>query len=420
MAENSEPIKYNKDELVPPDFLNEEFLQNVLEKDENDKNLKITKFDIIPGSKAGDHFASVMFKAIVSYTTKGKSISGRSLIIKTMPVDDGFKKEMLSEMNVFGREIEMYSKVLPEMKRIMESIGDKEELGPRCVYYSTDPVTIIFDDITKYGYEMYNDGFFGFDNVIKIVKKLAKYHALSYYMNDNKYNNKKIDFSSVQSLMKDSMIDTMKNFFGGIDYLQKELVNWPGFEVIAEKMLSQTDRLTNMLPKIYQPNPDSGINVLCHGDFHIKNMMFIKSGQDIDKVMFLDYQISFWGSPAIDLIYVLYAISDFDARERRGEIISIYHQAFCDYLTRLGCLKKPFSLLELNIELLEKGTMEIFWSCCLMPLFCMDMSKLDLEAMVTPTDATLLDFRQMMYKNEVVVKTLKKVLPDLLYKGILD
>ncbi|GAB0088784.1 LOC111597534 [Sergentomyia squamirostris] len=419
MAENNESIKYNKDELVPPKFLNQEFFQNVLKKDENDQLLKITKFEIIPGSKAGDHFASVMFKAIVSYNSKGKIVTGRSLIIKTMPVEDGVKKDLLNEMNVFGRETEMYTKVLPEMARIMESIGDTDEMAPKCIYHSDDPVIIIFDDITKYGYEMHDEGFFDFDNAIKIVKKLAKYHALSYYMNDNKYSNK-IDFQNMETFMKESNMDRLKMFFAGLDILHNELLEWPGFEFIAEKMSKQNEKLIENIVPVYKPNPQTGINVLCHGDFHIKNMMFVKSGKDIDKVMFLDYQISFWGSPAVDLIYVLYAISDYDARERRGEILSTYHEAFCNYLSRLGCLKKPFSLLELNIEILKKGAMEIFWSCCLMPMFCMDMSKLDTEAMITPDNKTMLDYRKMMYKNEVVVKTLKKVLPELLYKGILQ
>lgn len=41
MAENCESIQYNKDELTAPDFLNEEFLQNVLRTSERDKNLTV-------------------------------------------------------------------------------------------------------------------------------------------------------------------------------------------------------------------------------------------------------------------------------------------------------------------------------------------------------------------------------------------
>lgn len=86
---------------------------------------------MIPGTKPGEHFLSIMFKAVISYTSKGKEISSRSFVVKTLPIEDSTKKDMLSTMPVFDRETEMYTKVLPEMKKIMESIGDYEEIAPR-------------------------------------------------------------------------------------------------------------------------------------------------------------------------------------------------------------------------------------------------------------------------------------------------
>ncbi|GAB0088785.1 hypothetical protein DMENIID0001_032490 [Sergentomyia squamirostris] len=417
MVAEEEPVKYFKDELTPPDFLNKEYLENVLQKAENDKALKITKLDIVPGSRAGDHFASVMFKAIVNYNSKGKTVDGRSLIIKTMPIEDGMKKELLKEMNVFGRETEMYTKVLPEMARIMESIGDTDEMGPRLVYHSTDPVVMIFDDITKYKYEMHTE-FFDFDNVIKITKKLAKFHALSYYINDNKYTHK-LNITEFESAFNENFFERLKGMFDAFDQLQKEVLNWPGYEKLGEKLSTQKDTLQEKLLPAYKANPEPGFNVLCHGDFHLRNMMFVMNGPNIDKVMFLDYQMCYWGSPAMDLYYILYAISNNDARDRRGEILSIYHQTFCEYLQRLGCLKKPFSLLDLNIEILKRGAMEVMWGICGMPMMCMDLSKLDLESIINAGGA-MVDMRQLMFKNETVVEAMKKILPDLLHKGLLD
>ncbi|XP_055695949.1 uncharacterized protein LOC129797409 [Lutzomyia longipalpis] len=417
MAETNGTIHFNKDEVNPPDFLNQEFFENVLQTSENDKALKITQLKLVPGTKPGDHFASIMFKAIISYTTKGKTIEDRSLVIKTMPVEEGIKRDMLKDMPIFDREIAMYTQVLPEMKRIMESIGDDEVLSPKLIYQSTDPLILIFDDITKHGYEMHY-GFYDFDNTVKVLKKLAKYHALSFYMNDNKYNTS-IDMQNYATMMSSDMFEKLKVFTEGFTYLADEVKNWPGYEAIAEKLATQNVTFMEKLIQLYQPNQEPKFNVLCHGDFHIKNMMFIKNGQDIDKTMFLDFQISFWGSPAIDLIYVFYAIGNAECRRRRGEILAIYHATLTEYLNRLGCLGKPPSLLELNMEVLKRGAMELLWAVGFLPFLCLDFTKIDMEAIVDPSPEVMGNMRRMMYKNEEIVKILREVLPDLLYKGIL-
>lgn len=54
----------------------------------------------------------------------------------------------------------------------------------RLIYHSTKPLVLIFEDITKFGYTM-NEDFFGLENTVKVVEKLAKFHALSFYINDN-------------------------------------------------------------------------------------------------------------------------------------------------------------------------------------------------------------------------------------------
>ncbi|GAB0088787.1 hypothetical protein DMENIID0001_032510 [Sergentomyia squamirostris] len=418
MAELKEPIQFNKDELTPPDFLNEDFLTKVLQKVENDKELKITDCKIIPGTKPGDHFASIMFKAIVSYTTRGKVVSSLSLVIKTMPVE-GMKKEMFQEMPVFDREIAMYTKVLPEMARIMESIGDYEEMAPRLLYHGTDPPILIFEDITKFGYEMHN-GFLNFDQTVHVAKKLSKYHALSFYINDNKYAHKS-EFSDYKGIMiTEKTLDKFQTFIDGLGALAEEIETWGGYEHIAKKVESAKYTLLRNILKVYMPNPEPGFNVLCHADFHIKNMMFIKNVEDIDKIFFLDFQMCFWGSPAIDLLYILYAIGDASVRKRQGEIIKIYHTAFEDYLNRLGCLRKGPTLLDLNVEMLKHGHLEILLGLCFLPFFNLDFSKVDMEEMMEPTPEMMESMHKMIFRNPAVKDTMMEILPTLLYRGVLD
>lgn len=77
-------------------------------------------YEIVPGSSAGDHYASVMFKIIVSYGSKGKIVTERRFILKTVPEAEGDKKNFLEMMPVFINEIRMYSTILPAMEKILK------------------------------------------------------------------------------------------------------------------------------------------------------------------------------------------------------------------------------------------------------------------------------------------------------------
>lgn len=219
--------------------------------------------------------------------------------------------------------------------------------------------------------------------------------------------------------MTDAQMDKFKVFFCGFDYLQEEVEKWPGYERIAEVLATQSKTFREKLLVAYQPNPNSGFNVLCHGDFHIKNMMFLMNGEDVNKTMFLDFQLSYWGSPATDLLCVFHAIGGAECRKRRGEILSIYHESLIEYLNCLGCLRKPPTLLDLNIEMLKKGPIEILWAVCFLPFFHLDFTKIYPEDVADTSPEVMSKVRKLMYTNEEVVKTLKETLPELLYKGIL-
>lgn len=63
-----------------------------------------------------------------------------------------------------------------------------------------------------------------------------------------------------------------------------------------------------------------------------------------------------WVSPAIDLIHLLYLWIDDSLRlEYREEILYRYHLEFKESLTKLNCVKKIPSLLDLQLELLKAG-----------------------------------------------------------------
>lgn len=103
MTTNNE---YSSDELNPPEWLNKSFFEKAVRKYVKDDTITVKDLVLRPGTKPGEHYASVMFRAEVSYIS---NLNGRvnnilKLILKTPPFEEGTKKEFLKESTAFKTE----------------------------------------------------------------------------------------------------------------------------------------------------------------------------------------------------------------------------------------------------------------------------------------------------------------------------
>ncbi|XP_059621224.1 uncharacterized protein LOC132264905 [Phlebotomus argentipes] len=398
----------------PPEWLNREYLEKAFREYENDKTLHIFECEIVPATKPGDNFASIVFRAHLKYTTKKKTVSV-SVIIKVRPFMDGIWKDLLIDMPLFKVEADMYMKILPEMQRLLAQMGDPEIIAPNMIYYSNNPEIIIIEDIAPKGFVMRHKPM-NFENTKKVIEKLAKFHALSYYM----YHDEKKEVDEFKyGLLGTHSMASMQFFVEGFMRATRCIKEWPGYEEIAEKMEQLAPKLLQTARKAYRPNkPNEGFNVLNHGDFHIKNLLFLNDEDDaIQEVSFIDFQISIWSSPAVDLNYVMYCNASSETRDNhREELIRIYHVKFCSILEALGCLKRPPSLLELNIEMLKNGVVELLLAIQFMAMFYVNFEELK---GVDMSDMDALS--RMLYNNESGMRpVLEKLLIKFLHKGYLE
>ncbi|XP_037947054.1 uncharacterized protein LOC119678990 isoform X2 [Teleopsis dalmanni] len=176
----TENLVYNTDELEAPQWLNADFLAKVLKEYEGDSAITIKNYKITPATVRGDHYASVMFRAEVDYVQTGRSTT-KSMIIKTMPEEDGSKKELLQETHIFETEIGVYSEVIPRMEKILRAVGDNTVLGAKYLYYSLSPrKVIVFEDLVTVGYNVLRQRLPTMEEAKMTYLKLAKWHAVSY------------------------------------------------------------------------------------------------------------------------------------------------------------------------------------------------------------------------------------------------
>lgn len=96
----------------------------------------------------------------------------------------------------------------------------------------------------------------------------------------------------------------------------------------------------------------------------------------------IDYQISTYATPAIDLIYALYfSVSTLNRQNHRDEIIVAYYHQFAEALKKFGYLKEPPSLIDLHVELLRNGSLEVLLAICFMVMFFLDFADFTPEDM---------------------------------------
>uniref|UniRef100_A0A1L8DYJ3 Putative ecdysteroid kinase n=1 Tax=Nyssomyia neivai TaxID=330878 RepID=A0A1L8DYJ3_9DIPT len=408
--------------LNPPDWLNQDYLEKALANYEHDKTLKITDCSIVPATKPGDNFASVVFRAHITFTSKKYQAPGEKLsyIIKVKPFLEGMKKDMMGDVPFFETEIKMYTSVLPEMQRLLSQTGDSDIIAPTLIHHGLNPDIVIFEDISKYGYTARHEPL-SYEDTHQLFVKLAKLHALSYYIQ----NESILDLTQFNlGLFTTDIVakfDLLPHSFNSFIDAVKEYGG--EFNEIVQKLEALKPVYVSLLKKIYKPNNNGfGFNVLNHGDFHIRNLLFRYEGDHLDHISFIDFQICIWATPAIDIYYALYAMATNDVRERQHELLRAYHDRFCLVLTDLGYLKKPPSLLDLHIEILRHGFLEVFMTSSFLPIFFMDFSAFAEEAKDKQENGfdLMIEVTKKIFKQEPVKTIVSKLLRKFLHNGLLE
>lgn len=117
-----------KNGLDIPEHLSVTFFRKALEIGLNLSYVEIDQIVFSMGSAIGENYASFIYRTRVRYST-GASPQVVSLIIKCIPVEGD--REVFKLMDVYGKEVIMYSKVLPAIEGILASQNISGQIAPR-------------------------------------------------------------------------------------------------------------------------------------------------------------------------------------------------------------------------------------------------------------------------------------------------
>ncbi|XP_017953558.1 uncharacterized protein LOC108649069 [Drosophila navojoa] len=404
---------YNSDELDTPEWLGPQFMKEVLDQHLKLPDLKIIDAKFTPASAKGDHYASVMFRAVVKYETAGSTGSSTiSLIIKTMPEADGLKKDMLSESHIFKTEIAMYTEVLPKFERILREAGDDITFCTPCIYHRLKPRQImIFEDLLPKGYSVLRRDA-NIEELQVALSKLAKWHAVSFKLlkeNPEQFDHLKYDLTTIPNMMEqDFMTKSLDHF---IDMLGDEESLKP-YQKYFEPMRGKLNQRYVSAVREYRENRQSDTYyVVCHGDFHLRNLMF--KGLDC---MLLDFQMSHVGSMIYDITYAVYMLFDGEVqRNKKDELIYYYFQTFLKTLQKIGYMDKLPSLIEFRRQMFKNRSLDFLMLTAFQPIIMHMRQGGDAGEIVEDEQLTIQIYRQKEY-----IDNLKILLPRMLHLGYFE
>ncbi|XP_028893584.1 uncharacterized protein LOC128921344 [Zeugodacus cucurbitae] len=417
MANNE---KYSEDDLTFPDWLNEAFFENVLKNVETEST-EVTNLELKPGTMKNDHYASILFRAKVSYRLQSQPTKEKvsSFILKVEPFVEGRKKEVVGNLNLFGTEVLMYTKVLPMIEKVLRQYGDETVLGPKLVACSaTAPSYVVFEDLALKDYTTIGYRHPNLDEVKIALLKLAKLHAVSYKLSKEEEDN--VIISLDKGSMNSSDPETFPFIKNGIRLLKEVMSEHddlkqfvPHIEAVEHLLLPKTLEMFNAASS----GKRDGIFVANHGDFHLKNIMVQTNGGRLTDLMLLDYQISIFGSPAIDLHYAFTMMySPEMRRDHYDELLYFYITNFQETLRKTeykGHIPSHFEIRQ-ELQKYRYWGIFIFLTFLIFNYTFIDEDG-DLAAVIENPEA-----QKKELENPRYLKELREMLPKFLHNGYFE
>ncbi|XP_062124127.1 uncharacterized protein LOC133837396 isoform X2 [Drosophila sulfurigaster albostrigata] len=297
---------------------------------------------------------------------------------------------MLSNSHIFETEIGMYTKALPKFEEILRQSGDETKLCTPCLYHSLEPRQVmIFDDLVEEGYTVIRDRGATIEELNAAYTKLAKIHAVSFkILNENPDYLKefKNSITSMPNILTDPfMTSGITNFLGLIDSVPEFAKYKPYFKSIEKDIVQ---KFIDIIEEYRSNRQSDGYYILCHGDFHLRNMMFKhNSTGGLEDCMLLDYQMSNVCLPSVDILYSIYLLMGPDERRNHHkELINFYFNTFVETLEKIGFKGELPNYVDFWRQLYRHKIFEMFYLTLLPMPFAAEAGDIDLSEMMTSNE----------------------------------
>jgi hypothetical protein len=116
------------------------------------------------------------------------------------------------------------------------------------------------------------------------------------------------------------------------------------------------------------------------------------------------------------LAYAIYFfLSEENRKTRRDEFLAVYHQQFVKSLKSFGFLKPIPSLIDLQVEALKNGNLQVVAALCIAPYMFFDMTKIEPEHLALGPAG----FKDFLYSTPEIENFLRNELERFLFSGFI-
>lgn len=266
--------------------------------------VKTDKFDLVNYEledlpEHGDVFNEKTRILRVKIHEPGKS--GWTLLkffIKELP--DGTK----DSKNAFTKEGEIYSSVLPEIRKYLRG-----KVFPEC-YFAKNNEVVVLEDLSLSGYKARND-YIPYDesHIDAVLSAIANYHAAS-LVSEKKRSR------SVADLMPDGgkelmFIQDTENpifdfFCSSINTIESVMEAY--FSYYERETFERAKKLLTSIPeRLKIIDKDCKFKVFSHGDLWNNNIMFNYTDEgEVNSAVIFDFQLCKYTTPAFDVLQAVY------------------------------------------------------------------------------------------------------------------
>lgn len=118
-----------------------DIIENLMRRSKGDTELKLKTFTVHDAIGKAENFCSniVRVSATFCYDSKSSVEQTQNFIVKSS-IEVGVFDSLNDEVAYFPKEIVVYDKILPEVQKLLLSIGDKTRIAPR---YGTEFINMV-------------------------------------------------------------------------------------------------------------------------------------------------------------------------------------------------------------------------------------------------------------------------------------
>lgn len=264
-----------------------------------------------------------------------------TFFIKRVP-DGKTLRNFILRFGLFGKEREMYEKLLPMMS---QALRISKMCVPDC-HLIKDENYMIFEDLGVSGFKMHNKlELLNLDQCKAVIEAVVQLHAgsiaveaksgkvMAFHMKNPQdvplSKDKKVSYN-MPAYWHNASQETTLQLLLKTDELRSRVSKVPR-EVLRQKIAQAWDKLSDMAMGF----SSQFANVLSHGDLWINNFMFKQTPGGQWKVVLVDFQTYRYAPPVLDLLTVLHLTTDRKFRwNHQAELIKFYHKTLLKTLEK--------------------------------------------------------------------------------------